>query len=135
MRAPSGALARFADGGCYVGSGGAAVVADLAVVEVGESAEHGVSSSVIRPDSTLARDLAAQRRAARRSASSASSVLEELEGAEAQATVARAEAVRALAHAKSVAPWVMQALKGLAGLAHVAASAGGSGVALPEASL
>ncbi len=57
-------------------------------------------------------------------------LLEELKGAEAQATAARAEAERALAHAKSVAPFVMQALEGLAGLAHVAASAGGSGVAV-----
>ncbi len=45
-------------------------------------------------------------------------VLKELEGAEAQATAARAEAERTLAHAKSVAPFVMQALEGLAGLAH-----------------
>ncbi len=51
-------------------------------------------------------------------------VLEELEGAEARAAAARAEAETVIAHAGSVAPWVTRAIEGLAGLSR-ASSVGG----------
>ncbi len=51
-------------------------------------------------------------------------LLDELEATDARAAAAREDADAAISHAESVAPWVTQAIEGLAGLAQVASVGG-----------